>query len=152
MQNYVMPDSTLVAATETETADLAAKLAKLARPGDILLLSGPLGAGKSWFARAFIRARTGHQTLEVPSPTFTLVQSYQTTDVVIWHYDLWRLSGPDDLEELAWEEAQGGIILIEWPERLEEHRPHNALSIAFSPKGAYREITLQGEPRWFDAS
>ncbi len=147
-----MPDSTIILSDETKTAALGAKLAKLAVPGDILLLSGPLGAGKSCFARAFIRARAGQPELQVPSPTFTLVQTYQTPDTLIWHYDLWRLSGPDALEELAWEEAQSGIVLVEWPERLGAYRPEKALSITISLKDTYREISLKGEQRWFDVS
>jgi tRNA threonylcarbamoyladenosine biosynthesis protein TsaE len=148
-----MAESTQLLATEAETAGLAAKLAACARPGDMLLLSGPLGAGKSAFARAFIRARSGNPTLEVPSPTFTLVQSYELPDVTIWHYDLWRLTGPEALHELAWDEAQAGIMLVEWPERLGNMYPAHVLAVDISPNPAGREIRLKGENRWFlDAS
>ncbi len=138
--------------TEAETAALAARLAGIAGPGDVVLLSGPLGAGKTSFARAFIRAKAGDAHLEVPSPTFTLVQTYQTAETVLWHYDLWRLAGPEALEELAWDEAQSGIVLVEWPDRLGALMPHKALAISISLNGAGREITLTGEQRWFDAS
>jgi tRNA threonylcarbamoyladenosine biosynthesis protein TsaE len=136
---------------EAATEALAAKLAAPARPGDILLLSGPLGAGKTAFARAFIRARAADPTLEIPSPTFTLVQTYDLP-TPIWHYDLWRLSGPAALEELAWDEAQAGIVLVEWPDRLGALTPPQALHIIISPSQAGREIMLRGDKRWFDVS
>jgi tRNA threonylcarbamoyladenosine biosynthesis protein TsaE len=136
---------------EAATEALAAKLAARARPGDVLLLSGPLGAGKTAFARAFIRARAADPALEIPSPTFTLVQAYDLP-TPIWHYDLWRLSGPAALEELAWDEAQSGIVLLEWPDRLGALTPPQALHIIISPIAAGREITLRGDKRWFDVS
>ena len=130
-------------ADEAATAALAAKLAARARPGDALLLEGPLGAGKSAFARAFLRAASGDPGLEVPSPTFTLVQSYDlpagdlpTGDLPTrpaFHFDLWRLDGPDGIEELGWEEAREGISLIEWPDRLGPLRPEDALTITLAP-------------------
>ncbi|HQT38157.1 MAG TPA: tRNA (adenosine(37)-N6)-threonylcarbamoyltransferase complex ATPase subunit type 1 TsaE [Acidocella sp.] len=147
-----MPDSRLISPDEATTAELAAQLALVARPGDILCLSGPLGAGKSTFARAFIRARCKNPALEVPSPTFTLVQMYEHHDGNIWHFDLWRLAGFEALEELGWDEAQAGIVLVEWPERLGSQTPINSLSITISPNPAGREIRVQGDPRWFDAS
>jgi tRNA threonylcarbamoyladenosine biosynthesis protein TsaE len=148
-----MPESFFCSAPdEAATQTIASRLAARVRSGDVLLLSGPLGAGKTAFARAFIRARAGDPTLEIPSPTFTLVQTYDLPSGAIWHYDLWRLSGPHALEELAWDEAQSGIILAEWPDRLGQLTPANALHINISPSAAGREITLRGEARWFDAS
>lgn len=111
------------------TDRLAARLAPAARPGDAVLLEGPLGVGKSAFARAFLRTLTGNPALEVPSPSFTLVQSYELPRAV-WvahHFDLYRLDGPADLAELGWEEAREGIVLVEWPERLGHLRPTDAL-------------------------
>ena len=104
-----------LAATET----LAQRLARLARPGDALLLSGPLGAGKSALARAFLRALLGDPALEVPSPSYTLVQSYAVPGGgQAHHFDLYRLGGAEEVLELGWEEALEGIVLVEWPERL----------------------------------
>lgn len=114
-----------LAATEA----LAAAVAALARPGDAILLEGPLGAGKTVFARAFLRAASGAPELEVPSPTFTLVQSYETHIGTVHHFDLWRLAGPGGLTELGWEEAGDGIALVEWPDRLGTLRPADALVV-----------------------
>jgi tRNA threonylcarbamoyladenosine biosynthesis protein TsaE len=145
-----MPEATLTLPDEAATASLAARLAARARPGDVLLLSGPLGAGKTAFARAFIRARANDPALEIPSPTFTLVQTYDLPSGAVWHYDLWRLSGPQALEELAWDEAQAGIVLVEWPDRLGALTPAEAFSLTISLNPAGREITLNGATRWFD--
>src|SRR6266700_1981101 len=102
---------------EAATAALAARIASLARPGDVIALKGELGAGKTSFARAFIRARNGREA--VPSPTFTLVQTYELPGGAVWHFDLYRLHSPEEAWELGIEEAfHAGIALIEWPERL----------------------------------
>ncbi|HUW80318.1 MAG TPA: tRNA (adenosine(37)-N6)-threonylcarbamoyltransferase complex ATPase subunit type 1 TsaE [Acidocella sp.] len=137
---------------EAATQDLAKKLSARAKPGDVLLLEGPLGAGKTSFARAFIRALTGDSTLQVPSPTFTLVQQYETPAATLWHYDLWRLDNHRALEELGWDEAQEGIVLVEWPDRLGPLTPAHALRLTISLKPPGREIVLEGDQRWFDAS
>ena len=108
------------------THALAARLARLLRPGDAVLLEGPLGAGKSEFARAVLRAAAGDPTLEVPSPTFTLVQSYDLPAGAAHHFDLYRLDGPAGLDELGWDEALEGIVLVEWPDRLGRHRAGRA--------------------------
>jgi len=103
---------------EAATAALAARIAAQVVPGDIIALRGDLGAGKTSFARAFIRA-CGDAHEEVPSPTFTLVQIYQSDAVAIWHFDLYRLDGAEEAWELGIEEAfASGVSLIEWPERL----------------------------------
>jgi tRNA threonylcarbamoyladenosine biosynthesis protein TsaE len=106
------------------TEALAARLAALARPGDAILLSGELGAGKSAFARAFLRAAAGDPALEVPSPTFTLVQSYALPGGgQAHHLDLYRLGDASELAELGFEELAQDIMLIEWPERMDEIPP-----------------------------
>ena len=128
-------------ASEEDTADLGRWLSTRLEAGDCLLLEGPIGAGKSHLARAFIRARLGRME-DVPSPTFTLVQTYQA-DVEIWHADLYRLSHPDDVAELGLEDAfPHAICLIEWPDRLGRLTPANAIRIVLSPSGDGRLVTL----------
>lgn len=136
-----LPD---LAATEA----LAARVAARVRPGDAILLEGPLGAGKSAFARAFLRAASGDPALEVPSPTFTLVQGYDLPACPAHHFDLWRLDGPGALAELGWEEAREGIVLVEWPDRLGSLRPPEALTVALAPGESEeaRRATLAGWP------
>jgi tRNA threonylcarbamoyladenosine biosynthesis protein TsaE len=132
-----------LAATEA----LAARIAGLARPEDAILLEGELGAGKTAFARAFLRAATNDPALEVPSPTFTLVQSYATPRGMVHHFDLWRLDGPAALVELGWDEASEDIVLVEWPDRLGSLRPDDALTVALQITGATsRRVVLSGWP------
>lgn len=130
--------------SEAETATLAANLARRSRAGDLFLLSGPLGAGKSVFSRAFIRALCGDDT-EVPSPTFTLLQNYECEKGVIWHYDLYRLEEPEEIFELGWEEAMvEGITLVEWPQKLGPYSPMSATRITIEPlDGDMRKITVE---------
>lgn len=130
------------------TAALAARVAAVARPGDAILLSGPLGAGKSAFARAFLRAAAGDPALDVPSPTFTLMQTYELPRFIAHHLDLWRLAGPGDLAELGWDDARADLVLVEWPDRLEALRPEDALEITLAPGPTpdARHVTLAGWP------
>jgi tRNA threonylcarbamoyladenosine biosynthesis protein TsaE len=124
---------------------LAARLAARIRPRDALLLSGPLGAGKTALARAVLRLLAGDPALEVPSPSFTLVQSYQTRLGPVHHLDLWRLAGAQGVIELGWDELVGDIVLVEWPDRLGALRPDGALDIALRPlPGGGREAVLAG--------
>jgi tRNA threonylcarbamoyladenosine biosynthesis protein TsaE len=135
-----LPD---LAATEA----FAAKVARFARVGDAILLAGPLGAGKTAFARAFLRAATGDPALEVPSPSFTLVQSYDCRDFRAHHFDLWRLDGPGSLVELGWDESRDNLVLVEWPDRLGHLRPDDALAIDFAHgNDDARTATLSGWP------
>ncbi len=113
-----------------DTARLAAAFAALARPGDTIALKGELGAGKTCFARAFIQCLAPGE--EVPSPTFTLVQTYDTPAGTVWHFDLFRLAGADEALELGLEEAAAGIALIEWPERAAGLLPRDRLEIEFA--------------------
>ncbi len=127
-----------------------ARLADELRPGDTVLLRGPIGAGKSHLARAMIQSVIGPDE-HVPSPTFTLVQTYETEGTEIWHTDLYRLSDSSELVELGLDEALGtAIVLIEWPDRLpEELVPENALSIDIHPTEARRDVTLHSAcERW----
>ncbi len=129
--------------SEDDTLSLAARIAASARPRDVFLLQGPLGAGKSVFARGFIRALCGADT-EVPSPTFTLLQTYDGPGASIYHFDLYRLKDPDEIFEIGWEEARSdGIALVEWPERLGPHKPKKARTIRIEPgAGDSRRIMI----------
>ena len=135
-----LPD---LAATEA----LAAAVAALARPGDVILLDGPFGAGKTAFARAFLRAASDDPALEVPSPSFTLMQSYDTRLGPVHHFDLWRVGGPAALLELGWDDSRTGIVLAEWPQRLGRLRPPEALELRLTLAGGEaRRAALSGWP------
>ena len=118
--------------TLTATATLARTLAAQLRPGDAVLLEGPLGAGKTTLARAMLRALCGDPALEVPSPSYTLVQSYEAPGFTVHHFDLWRLDGPEAVIELGWDEARAGVVLVEWPDRLGPLAPPDALRVTLS--------------------
>jgi tRNA threonylcarbamoyladenosine biosynthesis protein TsaE len=123
----------LAAAEATER--LGAQVARLLRAGDAVLLRGDLGAGKSTFARGLVRALTTPDE-DVPSPTFTLVQVYEGPDFPIAHLDLYRLSGPDEVYELGFDEAlEEGAVLVEWPQRLGARLPPDRLDIELHRKG-----------------
>jgi tRNA threonylcarbamoyladenosine biosynthesis protein TsaE len=142
----------IVLHSEEATAKLAACMADRLRAGDCLLLSGQIGAGKTAFARALIRSRTGNPGEDIPSPTFTLVQTYQAGDVDIWHADLYRLGHPDEVAELGIEDAfSTAICLIEWPDRLGSLTPAGALGLEFAatPEGPHL-VTFCGPPAWQD--
>ena len=134
---------------EAATAALAARIAALARPGDVIALKGELGVGKTSFARAFIRARGGVEV--VPSPTFTLVQVYELGGGVVWHIDGYRLRHPEEAWELDIEDAfSGGISLIEWPERLGPLMPTRRLEITLStgPTPEARRAAIDPGAEW----
>ncbi len=143
--------------SEEETALFAARLAAALGPGDTILLEGGLGAGKTHFARALIQARLANAGLaeDVPSPTFTLVQTYSDGATEIWHADLYRLSGPDEVVELGLDDAlDSAICLVEWPDRLRDLRPADALTLDFQMTEAPGERLMRAswaQPRWKDA-
>lgn len=132
---------------EKETGKLASDFAAGLKPGDLVYLSGPLGAGKSVFARSLIRTLMNAPDLEVPSPTFTLVQLYEMADREIWHFDLYRLKRPEHIYELGLEEAlANGIALVEWPERLENLGPSPQYRIDFEtagPEKSWRHVLIK---------
>ena len=125
--------------SEGELAAFARALAACAERGDVIALRGPLGAGKTTFARHFIRSyagRKGGAAEEVPSPTFTLVQLYSFGDDAVWHIDLYRIAAPEELWEIGFEEAlAGGICLIEWPERAGPLLPDRRIDIGLDHTG-----------------
>ncbi|HUN52569.1 MAG TPA: tRNA (adenosine(37)-N6)-threonylcarbamoyltransferase complex ATPase subunit type 1 TsaE [Candidatus Sulfotelmatobacter sp.] len=140
---FALPD---LAATLT----LAGRLAALAAAGDVIALSGPLGAGKTAFARAFINSLSG-ESVEVPSPTFTLLQTYPTPRGTIWHFDFYRLERAEEAYELGIEEAfADGISLIEWPERVAALLPADLLTVALCEAAApdARRASLAGRGTW----
>ncbi len=141
---------TLDLADEAATHRLAATLARLAVPGDVIALEGDLGSGKTALARAFIRTLVGAAE-EVPSPTFTLAQIYDYENGTIWHFDLYRLEKPADALELGIEDAFAeGISLIEWPDRLGGWLPVERLTVTLSagPRPQARQVRLTGSPAW----
>lgn len=136
-------------ADEAATNAVARQIAPRLRAGDTLLLEGPIGAGKTTFARALIRARLGQPEEDVPSPTFTLVQTYQADDVEIWHCDLYRLVDSQDVLELGLDDAFAtAICLIEWPDRLGADRPADALVCAFAASADHHSLSLTGTAGW----
>jgi tRNA threonylcarbamoyladenosine biosynthesis protein TsaE len=138
---------TLSLAGEAATAALGERLAAHARPGDVIALHGDLGAGKTTLARALIRRLAGPET-EAPSPTFTLVQTYQTPGLAVWHFDLYRLEHPGEARELGLEEAVDGLCLIEWPERLGRYLPATRLEVRLSFDGDGRIARLVDLDDW----
>lgn len=145
--DLTLPD---LAATEA----LGRALAPLLRVGDVVALHGDLGAGKTALARALIRALPGARGAaeeEVPSPTFTLVQTYERAPAPVWHVDLYRIEDPAELRELGLSEAFAeGITLLEWPDRLGDALPAEALNLVltFDASGNGRRARLQGGGDW----
>lgn len=135
-------------ADDAETTRLGARLALSLRRGDAICLSGPLGAGKSCLARGLIRALTSPGE-EVPSPTFTLVQTYEARDFPLAHFDLYRLASPREVLELGLIEAmEDGAAVIEWPERLQGALPPDRLDIEIAIEGGGRIARLTPHGAW----
>ncbi len=131
--------------SEEETIIFAKSFAEKISGGDVVFLEGTLGAGKSVFARALIRELTNTPNLNVPSPTFTLLQTYSSSKGEIYHYDLYRLKSSDEIYDLEWDTAlQEGIILLEWPERLKDidvHKPVKHIHFSIEDNNS-RKITV----------
>ena len=131
----------------------AAQVRALLQGHTLVCFEGEMGAGKSALARALLRHLLGNPGLVVPSPTFTLVQTYDSPRGPVAHFDLWRLDGPGALLELGWDEARDGIVLVEWPDRLGALRPADALTLHLQHAGDdARTATLSGwEARSWEA-
>jgi tRNA threonylcarbamoyladenosine biosynthesis protein TsaE len=137
-----MPAFSISLPDERATDQLGATLAARLRIGDVVGLKGELGAGKTTLARAILRAAAADEQLIVPSPTFTLVEVYETPRGTYWHFDLYRLETPEQVFELGWEEALAeGISIVEWPERLGPLLPRH-LSVTLEVDGDGRRAHL----------
>ena len=142
--SFLLPD-------EAATERLGETLARRLRPRDVVALRGDLGAGKTTLARAILRAAAGDPALIVPSPTFTLVEVYDTRRGAFWHFDLYRLDSAEQAFELGWEEARAeGIVLVEWADRLGPLLPAGRLDVALSIEGTGRRAELTGDARFAD--
>jgi len=149
-----MAESTLIIKDEKALAALAARIAPHLKTGDVVTLIGNLGAGKTAFARALINSLSPLPE-EVPSPTFTLVQTYDLPALSIWHFDLYRLEEKAmDILELGWDDARhDGVCLVEWPERLGSLLPRDRLEIKIDfhkEKEKMRVVTLRPHGSWVE--
>ena len=130
-----------------ETSAAGAALAHVARAGDIITLSGPLGVGKTALARGFIQA-LGYES-DIPSPSFAIVQPYDELDPPIWHVDLYRIENPREIDELGLDASADAVLLVEWPDRAGEGAWPEALALSldFAPNGD-RILTAKVPPSW----
>ncbi len=132
-------------ADEIAMGSFGAALAALLEGGDTICLIGNLGAGKTTLARAIIASKTGHD--DAPSPTYTLVQTYEAPSLEIWHADLYRIEDPSEVEELGLEEAfDVALVLVEWPDRLGPYLPDDRVELEITPtqSGFGRAIDVTG--------
>ena len=128
--------------SEDDTKNLAVRFADIAKKGDVFALYGTLGVGKSFFSRHFIQHLT--DVLDVPSPTFTLVQCYEAVNFEIFHYDMYRLKSPDEAYELGIEESFfNGVNLVEWPEKIQSLLPKNIWKITIDIKDNIRIFNIE---------
>lgn len=125
-----------------QSEQFGAALSILLAPGDVLALKGDLGAGKTTLTRGLIGALCGAGT-EVPSPTYTLVQTYDAPSFTLWHFDLYRLEHEDEVFELGWTETADGVAVVEWPDRAGRHLPKNHLTVRLETVGDGRRVTLE---------
>ena len=140
------PTITVDLPDEAGTVALGEDIAAVLAPGDVVALHGDLGAGKTTLARALIRALANDAALEVPSPTFTLVQTYATPRLAVAHFDLYRVADASELVELGLDDAATeGAVLVEWPDRAGDRLPRRRLDLTLTISGAGRRATIGGE-------
>ena len=133
--------------SERETEELGARLAGRLGPGAVIAFTGDLGAGKTAFTRGLARG-LGYEG-RVTSPTFTIVNEYEGTQMPLFHFDMYRLEGPEDLFGIGWEDYldRGGVCAVEWSERVEEALPEEAVTVAIArhpEREEWRIITIEG--------
>ncbi len=158
MEEETLPDKLVTAhlGNQVQTEWWAQQIALVSMPGDILALTGPMGAGKTVFARAFINAlaeERGVNKFLVTSPTYNLVQIYELPEIEIYHVDLYRLEDGEDLRELGLEEAYDhGISLIEWPDRMRNFIPNGCLYVKLEQGhgSTERTVSFLGQSNWLD--
>ncbi len=139
--------TTIKVKDEASMAKIGERLASVIKSGDVILLEGPLGAGKTTLARGLIQKFCGAH--DVPSPTYTLVETYENAECPLWHFDLYRLEKPEDVWELGLEDAlDQAVALIEWPDRIEGLLPADALRLTISIEGKMRAITITASKGW----
>jgi tRNA threonylcarbamoyladenosine biosynthesis protein TsaE len=137
----------MILANEADTAAVGARLARLARPGDVITLSGPLGVGKTALARGLIAA-LGHEG-DVPSPSFAIVQPYESLDPPVWHVDLYRIEDRREIGELGLDSAADALLLVEWPERAGPGAWPQALQLSLDfARNGERILTAEVPPSW----
>lgn len=135
-------------ADDAATRGFGARLSRHLKAGDTLCLTGDLGAGKTSLSRGLIQALCDDAG-EVPSPTYTLLQTYSASDFEIWHFDLYRIKAPSEVWELGMEDAiYDGLTLIEWPSMMRDLLPEGTLDIDITFKGEGRQIALSMTPAW----
>jgi len=141
----VLQTATVFAPDDLATGKIGAKLAKIVNPGDLVLLEGELGAGKSALARALIRSLLAVCDLEVPSPSFLLVLPYKGQGWSILHVDLYRLNAPGEVDELGLDEERDALVLVEWGERVPElkYRADLRITLEIPADGKGRRINIQ---------
>jgi tRNA threonylcarbamoyladenosine biosynthesis protein TsaE len=133
---------------EADTARLGAAIGRELKVGEAVCLTGPLGAGKSTLARGLIRQLAGAE-VEAPSPTFTLVQTYETPRLLVSHFDLYRLESAEEVFELGFDEAlDAGAAVVEWPDRLGRHLPADRLDVELTFDGQSRRARLTPHGAW----
>lgn len=137
----------MILKSELATAALGAALARVVRAGDAITLSGPLGVGKTAFARGLINA-LGHES-DVPSPSFAIVQPYEDLEPPVWHVDLYRIEDPSEIEELGLDAAADAVLLVEWPERSSGSAWPEALALSLDfAQDDERILTAKVPPSW----
>ena len=140
MTNFVE----IILPTENATQEIGKKLSHLAQIGDVFCLFGTLGMGKSVLARAFVQELCGNT--EVPSPTFTLLQTYEAPDFDIYHFDLYRIKSPDEIFEIGVEDAiYSGVSLIEWPEKMSPYLPRDVIKLELLPFNNGRKLIISSK-------